>query len=185
MIRVEVADMSNIERMLAGFSQSAVEKAIRTGITRTLKGAKQQAAKKATERYTAKASSISKTMKTRVSGITGELLSRAKRIPLTSFKHKPSKRPKKVTKGNPYLYSEVIRGQSRVREHAFLAPSNGIKAFERAGKSRYPIKMLYGPSAAEMLGKPPTSTFIMAKMQERLQIDVMHEVNALLGGFRS
>ena len=169
--------------MLAGFSQNSVEKAIKSAITRTLKGARQAAAKKATERYTAKASSIAKTLKTKVNGTVGTLASKSYRSPLTSFKYKPSKRPKKVTTGNPYLYSEVIRGQQRVREHAFIALVN--KPFERTGKSRYPIKMLYGPSAAEMLGKPPTSTFIMAKMQDRIQVEVMHEVNALLGGFRS
>ncbi len=183
MISVSIADMSNIERMLAGFSQSSVEKAIKSAITRTLKGAKQTASRKAAERYTAKASSIAKTLKVRVTGTVGTLSSSSYRMPLTSFKYKPSKRPKKVTKGNHYLYSEVIRGQQTLREHAFIALGN--KPFKRTGKSRYPIKMLYGPSAAEMLGKPPTSTFITAKMQERIQVEAMHEVGALLGGFRT
>lgn len=178
-------NMSDVERMLAGVSQGAAERAIRSAISRTLKGARQEASRKAAERYTAKASSISKTLKVRVTGTVGELTSKSYRMSLTSFKHKPQKRPSKATKGNPYFYSEVIRGQRKLHEHAFLSSVSGSHAFERLGKPRYPIKMLYGPSAAEMLGKPPTSTYIMAKMEERAQVNVLHEVSALLGGFRS
>ena len=184
MIKVSV-DMGNVERMLVGFSQSAVERAAKSAINRTLKGAKSQAAKKVTERYTIKSGEVRKSIKTKISGLTGELNSRVSRIRLTKFKYTPKKRPKKVTKGNPYLFAEVIKGQGGTLRHSFLANVQGAGIFERKGKPRLPIKHLYGPSVAEMLGKPPTSTYIMSKMEERLQINVMHEVSALLGGFRS
>ena len=183
MIKIELVDMSNIERMLAGFSQGAVERAAKVAILRTIKGAKSFAASKLKERYTLKSGEMTKEMKTRMlNDLCGQLYAKSRRPALRFFKHSPQKRPKRVTKGNPYLYSEVIRGQGGIMAHAFLGKK---EIFTRAGKERYPLKTRYGPSVAEMLGKPPTSTFVMAKMQERLEIDVMHEVSALLGGFRT
>ena len=182
MINVSIADMSNIERMLAGCSEESVKRAIRAAITRTLKGARRKAASKAAERYTAKVGDIAKTLKKKVTGTTGELVSKSSRLSLTKFNHSPKKRPKRARKGNPYLYSEVLRGKKVLMEHFFLAKKD---IFERAGQPRFPIEKKFGPSAAEMLGKPPVSTYIAARMEERIKIDVMHEVGALLGGFRS
>ena len=98
----------------------------------------------------------------------------------------PKRRPAK----GKYLYSQVVKGEGGTIAHAFLAKmkSGHVGVFQREGhganSASLPIEKLSGPSVPQMLGSPTVSEFIQKRMEERLAVNVEHEVNAFLMGFR-
>ena len=83
-----------------------------------------------------------------------------------------------------------MKGEGGTIAHAFLAKmrSGHIGVFQRGGhganNASLPIEKLSGPSTPQMLGSPTVADFIQKRMEERLAVNVEHEVNAFLMGFR-
>ena len=109
---------------------------------------------------------------------------------LAYFKHNPGSVPKRRPAKGKYLYSQVVKGEGGTIAHAFLAKmrSGHIGVFQRGGhganNASLPIEKLSGPSTPQMLGSPTVADFIQKRMEERLAVNVEHEVNAFLMGFR-
>lgn len=83
------------------------------------------------------------------------------------------------------VLARVKKNSSRkVIKHAFSADlksgHNGI--FVRAGKSRFPIKQLYGPSVPQMIGSKSVSKQIEEKASVTLEKRLDHEINRVLEG---
>jgi len=87
------------------------------------------------------------------------------RIPLINFKHS----------NTAYLTYSVRRGENRGNSRAFLAGMNsghrGI--FVRVGKSRLPIRELFGASYPEMATKYEVRDSIIQKMFNRYQNEMV------------
>lgn len=171
-------NLNEVANRLAGIP-GAMEKAAQNAISRTLKGGRQDASRKIAQRYTIKTQLVIDTIRTRVSGLHGEMKSRGSRNPLDRFYHRPTQRYDPPPAGG--VYAQVVRGQGGQLKHAWLMRSGGI--FERVGASRFPIKKLFSASAPGMLAIPPVSSSVVTKIEERLAINLEHAASAVIGGF--
>lgn len=172
-------DPVNVEPILRSISHipGAIEKATRRAIKRTLAGAKQTAAQLARQRYTLPASIVRNSLELRVgSNFSGYLKSRGTRNPLDKAKTTPKSR---ITRRGKYIRAEVVRGQGDIIKKAFRKFGGG-SVFERTGKNRFPIHKLKTVSAPQMVGHPSISKPVIAKIQNRLEINLLHEASFIL-----
>ena len=191
MIEIDAGTLKEAEELLKGLP-GAAEKAAKTAIRKTVRGAKQDAARKVKERYTIKPAYITRTIRFdfQAGGLAAAFRSKGRVNDLAYFKHRPQSVPKHRPPKGSYLFSQVIKGEGGTIEHAFLAKmkSGHIGVFQRAGhgaqNSSLPIEKLSGPSTPQMLESPTVSAFIQKRMEERLQSNIDHEVNAFLMGYR-
>lgn len=157
----------------------ALERGAKNAVRRTLRGGKQDASRKIAQRYTIKAGEVIKTIRLKQSGVSGEMSSRGGRNPLKKFHLRPRSRPRKMPPGGVFVQN--VRGQGGNIRRGFLQRSGNV--YERVGRPRFPIKQLKGPSAPGMLGNPIVGPYIEGKMFQRLQVNLDHELSAILGGF--
>ena len=171
---------TGLEEAIAALSKSpnGLVKAVKSAVRRTLRGAKKDAGTKIKARYTINAGEVTKTIKLHQSGFSGAMTSSGSRNPLKKFNIRPRSRPRRMPSGG--VFAQNVRGQGGQIYHAFLQRSGGV--FERVGSSRFPIRQLKGPSAPGMLSAPPTSSYIVAHMEQRLGINLEHELSAAMGG---
>lgn len=178
MIRIEILNAQEVLRQLAPIP-GGVERAASRAIKRTLRGGRAEISRKVRERYTIKAGEILKSLRTKVSGLSGEITSTGRHIALHRFNIRPRKRPRKMPRGG--VFAQVIKGGGGMLPHAFVMPQGQVA--ERVNKARLPVKTLQGPSAPQMVGNLNIAPQIQAKMGERLGINFAHEAAAVLGGF--
>lgn len=160
---------------LSNVDEGKLRRALRSAVMRTLRGAKKDAGTKVKQRYTIAASKITRTIKLKASGLSGSMTSSGPRNKLSEFILRPKSRPRKMPPGGVYVQN--VRGQGGQIRRAFIQ-KNG-QPYERTGASRFPIKRLTGPSAPGMLGNPHVAPFIVRKMEERIGVNIEHEVAAL------
>ena len=142
----------NVNRLRA-----AVRNTLREGRT-ALKGL-------ITARYTAKSPLKLGMVKSRVSGLTGQIRVSGPRNSLRHFIYRPSTRPPHDPPGG--IFVQVVRGQGDNLPHAFIG--RGL-IFERTGRGRLPIKKVDTLSLAGMAAAVSDKT--MARMAERLGIEL-------------
>ena len=142
---------------------------------RTLKGAKKDAGTKVKQRYTIAAGKVTSSIKLKCSGLSGSMTSSGGRNKLPSFILRPKSRPKRPPAGG--VYAQVVRGQGGQIPHAFIQ-KNG-QPYERTTPRRFPIKRLTTVSNPGMLSNPHVAPFIVRKMEQRIGINVEHEVAAI------
>lgn len=171
--------------ILLGNIPKAVDKAQKSAIKKTVTGVRRFAAQKVKEDYTIQSKYVTRTLSTRFENGTGILRSRGGVNDLRFFKTNP----KRVTKRRPKngVFAQVRRdgGGGRL-QHAFIAgmSSGHLGVFQREGKARFPIRKLTGPSTPSMLSNPKVTEAIAERMEERLAVNVDHEINAFLNGYR-
>lgn len=191
MIEIDASALQQAEKMLQGIP-GAAKKAVSTAARKAVRGAKKDAVQKVRERYTIKATYITRTMSfsNEGGGMSFGFKSKGRVNDLAYFKHNPGSVPKRRPAKGKYLYSQVVKGEGGTIAHAFLAKmrSGHIGVFQRGGhganNASLPIEKLSGPSTPQMLGSPTVADFIQKRMEERLAVNVEHEVNAFLMGFR-
>lgn len=191
MIEIDASALQKAEELLKGMP-GAAQKAAKTAIRKTVQGAKKDATQKAKERYTIKPSYITRTMRFDfgAGGLSASFRSKGRVNDLAYFRHLPQSVPKHRPPVGEYLYSQVVKGEGGTIAHAFLAKmkSGHIGVFQRgqhgANTASLPIQKMSGPSTPQMLGSPTVSEFIQAQMEKRLAVNVEHEVNAFLMGYR-
>ena len=149
-----------------------LERAVKSAIRRTFAGLKRDIGQKIKQRYTLASSNVTRTLQTRISGLSGTLTSTGAKIPVEKFRVKPRRRLKRQPAGG--VFAENVRGQGGFIRRAFLQKSGGV--YERTGRARFPIKRIKGPSAPSMLSSIPVSSFIEQKIEERLNKNLMHEI---------
>lgn len=189
MIHIDSSGLDRAQAMLQHIPGAAA-KATKTALKKTVRGARQEASKKVRERYTIKAKYITRTLSVSVEmgGFVASFKSKGRVNDLAYFKHKPGNPPKRRPKPGNYLHSEVVQGEGGPIRHAFLAgmQSGHVGVFRRtSGNRSLPIEKLSGPSTPQMLGSPSVAAFIQKRMMERLDVNVTHEVNAFLMGYRT
>ena len=189
MIEINASALQQAEKLLQGIP-GAAKKAALTAVKKTVRGAKRDAVQKVRERYTIKPAYINRTMSFINDDGSFGFRSKGRVNDLAYFKHSPAGVPKRRPAKGKYLYSQVVKGEGGTIAHAFLAKmkSGHVGVFQREGhganSASLPIEKLSGPSVPQMLGSPTVSEFIQKRMEERLAVNVEHEVNAFLMGYR-
>lgn len=183
MITVDASALNRAVVMLANIP-GAAEKAEKTAIKKTVKGIRRFAAQKVREEYTIQGKYVTRTLSTSFNGASGELRSKGGVNDLRYFKTNPKNRTKRKPRNG--IFAQVRRSGGGRLPHAFIAGmgSGHVGVFERVGRSRFPIKKMTGPATPSMLANPNVSEKIVEKMEERLNVNVDHEINAFLNGFR-
>lgn len=181
MMTLEILPPPNLAAIAAKLAKipGAMERAGRSAVRRTMKGGRQDAARKIAQRYTIRTGLVISTIRTRLSGMVGEMKSSGSRHPMEKFQIRPKRRPRIMPAGG--VHALIVRGQGGMLPHAFLQRNGGV--YERVSASRFPLRRLYSPSSPGMLAVPPVSSYIVTKMEERLGINLEHEARAVLGGF--
>lgn len=182
-VSVSSVGIERAERLLT-YIPKGVETAVPRAINRAMESARTAAVTKAREEYTVKAKAVRSTIKltrANASNMTGVITSTGSPIPLYDFKVNP-----KTVNGrrrSPIRVS-VKHGQQTSLNRAFIARLGSGKTgvFERLGKSRLPIKMLYGPSAPQMLENDNVAEFIEKTAVETMNKRLDHEIGRLLEG---
>jgi hypothetical protein len=172
------------EALLGGI-KDALPKAQSNAINRSLITARAEAIRIVREQYIVDASTVRKTMVIKNAGLnkpSGFISSTGSPIALSKFDISPTRPNGK--KKNPVIARVKYGSSKKTIKHAFIArTSNGrIGVFIRAGKSRFPIKQLYGPSVPQMLGEKNVSKKIEEKAAETLDKRLEHEINRILEG---
>lgn len=181
MITIRIEPPPDLEAKIQRLAMTpgALERAAKRAVGRTLRGGKKDAGTKVKQRYTINAGEVIRTIKLKQSGLNGEMTSRGSKNPLPKFITRPRKRPRKMPAGGVFVQN--VRGQGGNLLHAFLQKSGNV--YERTTTKRFPIRHLKGPSAPGMLSSPPVREHILSHMFKRLQINLDHEVSAVIGGF--
>lgn len=179
MIDIRIIPPPDLQRLIDIVSRipGGLERAATRAVRRTLRGGKQDAARKIAQRYTIKAGVVIGTIRITQSGVSGEMSSRGRVNPLKLFKIRPRSRPKKPLAGGVYVQN--VKGAGGYIRRGFLTRSGNVVS--RTGISRYPLRGHAGPSSPGMLSK--VGDEVSDKMFQRLEINLNHELSAILGGF--
>lgn len=154
--------------------------AINAALNRTIDGVRTDATRAVTATYDIKSKDVRDAMKIKkstVSTLEAGVSATGGPIPLMKFKVKP---------GNPEtgmpLRASTKRSSGKDIPSAFVTTMrNGhTGVFRRVGDSRYPIKELYGPSVAQMLGEQNVQQGITDKASERFVERLDHEIGRVM-----
>lgn len=179
MVQVKVHHAERLEKI---FSQSKKEanKVLWRAINRAAIAARTSASVQIRKKYIVKAADVKKRIKIRAATLhrlSAEIRASGPVTPLMKFDVSP-KFPDIMD-----VRARVMKGGGRKLIHTgFVARAgNGhINVFTRVGPSRYPIRGLYGPSVAQMMGKDEVVELIQNRAQEVLDERLEHELNRFL-----
>lgn len=167
-VYVEDAGKESIERAIAllGDSTDAVKTVAARAVNRAITASRQEAVRLTREAYTVRAGTVRESLtlkKASAKNPEGSITSKGKPIPLVEFSHNPTSPGvrRQVRVAVKKENRKAIRG-------AFIASASGssrkgYQIFIRKGRERGPIKMLFGPSAPQMIGNEN----VLKKMEER------------------
>lgn len=179
-------DSNAIDRaiVLLAAIPGAAKKAEKTAVNKTVKGIRRYTSQKVREEYTIQSKYVTRTLSTKFTGSGGELWSKGGVNDLSYFKTNP----KKVTKKKPKngVFVQVDKSGGGYLPHAFIADmsSGHTGIFARKGRARFPIEKKSGPSTPSMLANKKVVEPVSKRMKERLEVNVEHEINAFLNGYR-
>jgi len=175
MIEFNASQIERVERLLGGIP-GALPKAQASAINRSLTTARAEIVRAVRKEYVIKAEDVRGTIKVTnatASAPIGRIKSMGGPIPLIKFD---------VSKDNPVRARVKKTGAKKPIKHAFLQTmKNGYKGvFIRAGKERYPLKQLYGPSIPQMVGNENVMKSVEEKAIDTLDKRINHEINRVL-----
>jgi hypothetical protein len=183
MITLNDKQIKDVERSLSHIP-GAIPKAISRALNRAAETARTEASRKVRDEYIVKNSDILNTMritKAAPGNLVARVTSSSSSIPLIRFKVTPNA-PQPLRKAP--IIARVKKNGGGPVTHAFVAKmgSGYTGVFQRAGKKRFPIKQLYGPSIPTMLGTPLVSAWVEQKAIEALDKRLDHEIDRILEG---
>ena len=180
MIQISVNNAERIEEL---FKNAPIEakKILWRAVNRAATAGRTRASVSIRKTYVIKAGDVKKSIKIRrasSSNITANLRASGPTLPLMNFRVSPS-------------FPDVMRVRASVKkggmkpiDKAFVTrTSNGfVNAFVREGDARYPIKSLYGPSIAQMLGNENVLDTVLLRTKEVLDERTKHELDRYFKG---
>lgn len=185
MIEFAAGQIKKAEELLGGI-KGALPKVQTRAINRSLSTARAEAVRCVRAEYIVNAGDVRKTIKINnatAAHPTGSILSTGSPISLEKFDVSP-KRPN-TGKNKSVVTARVKKGGGKKPiKNAFIAKvSNGhTGVFVRSGKSRYPIRNLYGPSIPQMISAENVSSKIEEKAAEMMDKRLEHEISRVLEG---
>lgn len=182
-VSVSSVGVEKAERLLA-LIPGGVQKAVPRAINRAMESGRAAGVEKVREQYTVKAKAVRSTIKlsrANSRNMEGVITSIGSPIPLYDFKVNP-----KTVNGrrrSPIRVS-VKKGQQSALGKSFIARlgSGKVGVFERLGNKRLPIKMLFGPSAPQMIGSDSVIDYIEKAAVDTMDKRLDHEIGRLLDG---
>lgn len=182
-IKIDSSELERIADMLSSIPKG-MEKATSSAINRTLQSTRASATRKVRERYDIKSKDVRGTINLKRAGNSnphGAMISRGTLIPLIRFKVNPSK--PNPARRKP-VFASVKKSGGNIKA-AFVTSfdSGHTGVFERVGKSRFPIKELYGPSTPQMIGEENIIKELEEEAQEVMLNRLSHEAIRLLGRY--
>lgn len=161
---------------LSNQAPTAISRALNRAATNVNSNIKKELRKE----YNIKAGDIGatlSTLKANKASLKAEVKSSGALIPLDKFKVSPKtvnpKRKSQIKIGVKKDGLKTVLG-------AFVAEVSGKKVFQRKGKSRLPIKRLFGPSIPQMLGNEEIRSEIERQGQETFYKRLEHEISRIL-----
>lgn len=153
----------------------AAKRAERAAINKTIRNARTEISKRVGQDIALKAKTIKDSIKPRYARRVqrfpmGEITISPKAIPLKEYKPRPRRTGVSV---------KVLRKNKRkVIEHAFIVKSLGEHVFVRTGKSRLPIKKLFGPSVRKNVEKqrPELEAYIKERFKYNIEDRLRWEI---------
>jgi hypothetical protein len=174
MIRIEIPNLNDVLKQIP--DEKKARTILMRAINRALPTTRKAASVKVRQEYYLKAkkiTEITKITKATTSSLSGVLDYRA---PMTNLKNFQVKAPKK----NPTkqkLRATVKKGGLVAYDGAFIGPNGQV--FKRVGKSRLPIKPIYGPSIAQLMRAEKVTTYASEKGSEMMFKRIEHEIGRL------
>lgn len=170
-ISIDTADVMEKVYMLRNIKNGGA-KAITRGLNKAVARMKTESKTPIRDTYTIKkitdVTGSIKVRKATYSNMSADINSKGRPIPLTNFQYTPN--PSPGVKGTPTAFAKVRKDKGGGYTGGFVtsvkwssksgASGNHKGIFKRVGKSRYPIKQLYGPGATEMLNNEKTKQVI-------------------------
>lgn len=186
MLQIDINGLEKVQAFLGGIHQGT-ERAITTGINKTLIKLKAVAKKRVTQEYAIKSGEIEKTLsikKANFSSLGGTLVSKSPLLPVMKFL-KGSKGPDLRVMVKKSDGMKILSGKAEYDGRPFTATmkSSHKGVFQRKGKKPYPIKELYSLSIPQMLGHQDMQEYIQKEGGGILENMIMHEVNRILKGY--
>ncbi|MCL6456495.1 MAG: phage tail protein [Gorillibacterium sp.] len=181
MIELSIEHMERLEAALQETPEK-IPRAAARAINRAAHTARTEAARKARQEYVIRHGDVIKTVKVYPASeadLSASVISKGSVIPLIKFKVNPKTPQPKRRKP---LTATVRKGEGGPIARAFTAQmkSGYIGVFQRAGKPRYPINQLYGPSIPQMIGSRSVSQWVEERAREKLSERLEHEINRAL-----
>jgi hypothetical protein len=182
MIEITAQGFRDVQRKLGRYSPKAPV-VISRSLNRTASSTKTIVNREARKIYVIKAKDINQALglrKASRSNLLAVLKYSGERIPLDKFKFSPKNpRPKKPPQA---LKVQVKKDGYKNLLHAFVANIQGNKIFERAGKSRLPIKRLFGPAVPQMVDNADLRQFVEQEQVRIYENRLDHEIKRVLEG---
>ncbi|AIW41790.1 phage tail protein [Paenibacillus sp. FSL M8-0228] len=159
-----------------------LKQATRSSVNRATQRSKTELGRKIRERYVIKQSEATKTVTVRKAagtGMSSEIKTKGKTIPLINFSVNPKQRPARPKT----VKAGVLRGSPRKPlKRAFISNMGGhTGVFERVGKKRLPVRELRGPAVPEMANNEEVVTHVQEVYADEMNKRMPHELNRLLG----
>ncbi|MEC0234070.1 phage tail protein [Paenibacillus kribbensis] len=175
------SNLREARRQLSGMDK-ILKQATRSSINRATQRSKTELGRKIRERYVIKQSEATKTITVRKAGglgLSSEIKTKGKTIPLINFSVNPKKRPTKPK----MVRAAVLRGSQRKSlKRAFISNMGGhTGVFERVGKKRLPVRELRGPAVPEMANNEEVVAHVQEVYGDEMNKRMPHELNRLLG----
>jgi len=179
-----MADIAKANILLSHIKNGA-PRAINGALNRTIDGVRTDIVTQVKNTYDIKPGKVRKLLKvthSQIGTLQASIRAKGSKIPLIQFRVTPNK-PGQQAPGT-VLRASVKQSGGKPIPDAFVASANGrVGVFERVGKSRNPIKELYGPAIPQMISEPSIQKYVLDGAEDRFKKRTDHEINRLLSGF--
>ena len=181
MITLDGPNMRDIMRRLP--DEKDARKAASRAINRSLVAGRKAAGEEVARDYKisgGKVNKLGKFDKANSNNISAKITWKGPAIPLEEWGTNPKNPPKRRRK-KPIL-GTVFRGTKTTYRGAFIGRNRGgqSRAYVRSTKNRFPIKRVYGPSAASLVGARLVQERFTRRANEILEKRLEHEINYIL-----
>ena len=180
-IKVNTQELIRAQKILSNMP-GAYNRAVNAALRRTLQQMKIQASRLTREKYYLKAGEVNKTLSMSVSGMTGRVTSRGKKLPISEYYVSPKSRIKNM-KG---VRAAVKRDGIKFINKAFLIRLGGAGKYYpyvRVGPARWDIRRIMSPAVPQAMGNPEIISeleeFAGEKFNERLSHEVMRQLGVI------
>lgn len=175
--------LERVNKLLSEIPNGSI-KAAHSALKRASDRAKTEAGRFAASHYTLTKGDFSRnvTMKTKTE-VSGESVAsvsvtfRGRVLPLLTFQTRYG--------GDGMVQTQVMRnGGASTLQHAFVENVFGnLAVFEREGKSRFPVRQLFGPSTAHMMENEEVSEDMHKVIEETFDQRIEYEILRVLNGW--
>lgn len=181
MMTIDGPDMKAILKRLP--DEKDAKKAAYRAINRSLVAGRKAAGEEVAKDYKisgGKVNKIGKFARANSSNIEATITWKGPAIPLEEWGTNPANPPKRRRK-KP-LVGKVFRGKKTTYKGVFVGRYNSGKAraYVRTTKNRFPIRRVYGPSAAQLVAAKYVKERFTKRASQMLEKRLEHEINYIL-----